>query len=535
MKKLLQLTLLLTLLGAGPAYAQDSLFFYKSGAIVFSTPAYAVDSVTFVPIDYYEKYRSNVVFTDLKSNPLLTRFAEMVQIAGYEKKLDNTTIWAPVNSVLSNVDLSDTSMVRRIVGNQIAPTKISIAGIGDGLLVTMLNTKRYMFKAMGSDFYLDSIVALNPNLYSANSIIHIMNGCTPYKLNIWEYITEGSGHDQMKAYVNSHSKTTYNATTGIYTTTNDLKDQLAFTADEFSNGSAIIPTDEAWTDAYTKLYPYCAVPSDGLTDSQAEATKSAIIHNNFFTAKLNPALTDTTYTATSGYQLKSPSVMLDGAQTKKVSNGTCYTVNQLKMFNPEYWNKEIRVEAEDNRWGRTVANYTTSIYSGAGTDFTMSNNSYLMLTDNSVSSLSLLYATFPIPNTLSAKYNIYCVFLPSTVSDATDQRPSKVKFYLSYMNNKSSTGTAAPQGVQVTNAPIDATNTVLASGTSAVFTTNPTTITKMLVAKNFTFPFSNLIYNNASTIQVALKVQNATAKTVVEMINYNRNLRIDCIILEPVQ
>ena len=43
----------------------------------------------------------------------------------------------------------------------------------------------------------------------------------------------------------------------------NLKDQLAFTADELSNGSAIIPTDGAWTDAYTKLYAYCAVPSDG--------------------------------------------------------------------------------------------------------------------------------------------------------------------------------------------------------------------------------------------------------------------------------
>ncbi|MFT3751663.1 MAG: hypothetical protein QM800_01915 [Paludibacter sp.] len=535
MKKLLQLILLLTLLGASPAYAQDSLFFYKSGVIVFSTAAYAVDSVTFVPLDYYEKYRSNVVFTDLKSNPLLTRFAEMVQIAGFEKKLDNTTIWAPVNSALSNVDLSDTTLVRKIVCNQIAPTKISIAGIGDGLSVGMLNTKKYLFKAMGSDYYLDSIVALNPNIYSANSIIHIMNGCTPYNLNIWEYITEGGGHDLMKAYVNSHSKVTSNATTGIYTTTNDLKDQLAFTADEFSNGSAIIPTDEAWTDAYTKLYPYCAVPSDGLTDSQAEATKSAIIHNNFFTAKLNPALTDTTYTATSGYQLKSPAVMLDGAQTKTVSNGTCFTVNQLKMFNPEYWNKEIRLEAEDVSWGRTIINYSANVMSGSGTGLTVSNNKYIVLTSTTMSSVSALSATFPIPNTLSAKYNIYCVFLPSTVSDVNNQRPNKVKFYLSYMNNKSSNGTAAPSGVQVTNAPIDATNTVLASGTSAVFITNPATITKMLVAKEFTFPFSNLIYSNASKITVALKVLNAAGVTGTELTNYNRDLRIDCIILEPVQ
>ena len=72
-----------------------------------------------------------------------------------------------------------------------------------------------------------------------------------------------------------------------------------------------------------------------------------------------------------------------------------YTVNQLKMYNTEYWNKEIRVEAEDNGWGRTATNYITSIYSGTGTGFAISNNSYLMLTDNTVSSLSSLLCDFP--------------------------------------------------------------------------------------------------------------------------------------------
>lgn len=537
MKKTFLLMIILSLLSVETMHAQeDSLFFYKSGGIIYKVPAYAVDSVTFVPLDYYQTLRCNTVLNDLKSNPLLTRFAQMIQIAGYEKKLDNTTILAPVNNALSLVNLSDTALVRKIVANQITSAQICTGMIADSLLVPMLNGKRYLFKAASGSYYVDSISMLTPNVYSARSIIHIMNGYIRYNLNVWEYITQGSGHDSMKAFVNSHTKTTYDTSTGIFKTTNDLRTQLAITENELSNMSAIIPGDEAWNDAYTKLYPYCAAPYDSVVDSHAEATKSAIVFNSFFAGKLNPALTDTTYTAISGFQLKSPSVMLDGAQTTKVSNGTCYTVNQLKMYNPEYWSREIKIEAEDNSWGRTMYNYAVSLASGNGASFTLSNNNYLTLTDLSTNGLVSPYATFPIPNTLSGKYNIYCVFVPSTADNLNDQRPYKVKFYLSYLNNKSSNGTDAPMGVKVTNASIDATNTVQSpTSTSAVFTTNPTTMTKMLVAKDFTFPFSNLICNDPTKISVSLKVQNATAKTTADMANYNRNLRIDCIILESVQ
>jgi len=527
MRKLIQLTIFSLFLCVGAIQAQDSLFFYKTGGIIYKVPSSEVDSVTFVPLDYYQNLRCNTVMNDLKSNTELTLFAQMIQIAGYEKKLDNTTIWAPVNSALSQINLSDTALVRRIVTNQIAINKVYTSIIGNGLLVQMIDGKKYLFSAASGNYYLDKNTVLTSNVFSANSIIHVMNGYTPYKLNIWEYITEGSGHDLMKAYVNSHTTTVFNASTGTYVTTNDLKDQLAFTVDESNTGSFIIPTDEAWNDAYTKLYPYCVVPSSSLTDAQAEATKFAIVLNNAFSSKLNPTLTDTSYIASSGFQLKSPSVMLAGAQTTEQSNGTSYTVSQLKMYNPEYWSKEVRLEAEDASWGRTTSFYTPTVMYESGRDYVVSNNKYLYLADISSSSLSTLFVNFPIPNTLSTKYNIYCVFLPSTVGDPNDVRPSKVKFYLTYKN--------ASQN-QVTNASIDATNTVqAATGTSAIFTTNTNTITKMLVAKNFVFPFSNLIYNNASKITVALKVQNATAKTVSEMASYNRNLRIDCIVLEAVQ
>ena len=108
------------------------------------------------------------------------------------------------------------------------------------------------------------------------------------------------------------------------------------------------------------------------------------------------------------------------------------------MFSPEYWNKEIKIEAEDGSWGRTQINYTPYLTSNSNSNFNVSDNKYLTLQDIALSGLPTISTTFPIPNTLSTKYNIYCVFVPSNIVDSTDKRPYKVKFNLSYINSAGS-------------------------------------------------------------------------------------------------
>lgn len=132
-----------------------------------------------------------------------------------------------------------------------------------------------------------------------------------------------------------------------------------------------------------------------------------------------------------------------------------------------------------------------------------------------------------IPNTLAAKYNIYCVFVPASITSPTDGRPNKVKFYLSYVD---------ATGKQITNAAIDINNNVTTpTKAAATFTTKPFLVDRMLVAKDVVFPYSNLYYDSKSITTVALKVENAAGVTALDLANFNRNLLIDCIILEPVQ
>jgi len=136
--------------------------------------------------------------------------------------------------------------------------------------------------------------------------------------------------------------------------------------------------------------------------------------------------------------------------------------------------------------------------------------------------------TFPIPYTLSTKYNIYCVFIPRKELDPTDLRPSKVRFYVNYLNSAGNSVIGY----------VDSKNTIQ-SGSSALatFTTDPNAIQKMLVAKNVVLPYSNVTFNGLTTaenlakIKFSLKVEINSGKTDA---TFSRSPMIDCIILEPV-
>jgi hypothetical protein len=69
--------------------------------------------------------------------------------------------------------------------------------------------------------------------------------------------------------------------------------------------------------------------------------------------------------------------------------------------------------------------------------------------------------------------------------------------------------------------------------------TDSTNVTKVLVAENFSFPYSNIVsmpgLTGTETATVNIRIKNETGVTAEEMDNFNRTIRVDCIILEPVQ
>ena len=480
----------------------------------------------------------------IESDADLSTFTKMLKSVGYDTILSKSqtyTVWAPNNQALSSVDLTDTAMVRKIVTNHITRFSRTTSGVASKTIL-MLDNKLIVFAKGDGGYTFGGKTITKSDLATQNGIIHVLNDYAPYKMNTWEFLNQTAGIDSVKSYINSLTinvlDTAASFKDGVFVSTVLKSSNKAFTylgkfKTEDSTYTAILPNNAAWTEAYNRIFPYYNAQSkDGGVATQIANAKWTLIQDLFFKGKQSLPITADTLESTYGHTFANPNRLFAGTQVTEMSNGLSYVSGQLNNTATESWFKEIRVEAEESKNGRITSNYSGTSVSSIGTGYNISKGYYVRLDPTTTSSISKLFVTFPITNTLSAKYNIYCVFVPGSIVDSTDKRPNKVQFYLSYINST---------GVAVTNASIDANNTVqLPTKTSATFITTPSNQSqKMLVVSGFQFPYCNLVnradYISSLASTVSLKVQNAAGVSAPELANYNRTLRIDCIILEPVQ
>lgn len=481
----------------------------------------------------------STLFNYIQSRNELTTFAQMLEITGYDTLLNKTqtfTVWAPKNSSLVDVDLTDTLAVRKIVENHITRFLETTSGLKDKTILTM-NSKLLSFAKQGGVKTFGGKLIEESDIATLNGIVHIMADYAPYKKNLWEFINETEGLDSLRTYLLSLDSLVFDEKASfkdevlvdsIMKKTNIVLDNLADLDNEDSIYTAILPDNAAWSEAYARIYPFFrALPVDGGAKTQRNNTKLALVQDLFFRGKLNVPVSVDTLTSTYGNKFANPNRLFNNAQPTDMSNGTSYITSQLNSTATESWFKERRIEAEWTVYDRITSNYAASTVTSLGTNYNISNKYYITLTPTTSSGISKLYVKFPIPNTLAAKYNVYCVFVPTAIADTADKRPYKVKFYFSY--NDANGTLVADKGVTLTN--------TLAASTAQVgtFTTNPSTMTKMLVLKDFQLPFSNLMYSEKTPINVALKVENSANPSGTDLVNFNRTVRIDCIILEPVQ
>jgi hypothetical protein len=484
------------------------------------------------------------VYQYIESREDLSKFRDMIKITGYDSILSKTqtfTVWAPTNDALADVDMSDTVLVKKLVNNHITRFSQPTSGVASKTML-MFNKKLIVFAKGPTGYTFAGKQIVEPDLAMSNGIIHVLAQYAPYMKNIWEFITVADGLDSLRAFMNSVNYKTFDLegsfkegvfVDSVFKETNYLLDTLAYLKVEDSIYTAILPDNAAWKMAYDQAFPYFnMLPNDGGVVNQIRNTQKSIINNLFFNGKYYTSQPkDSIYSTYFMNKFKSPNRLFEGAQMYEMSNGLSYVTSQLKADPKETWLQDIRIEAEETFWGRSTINYTPSRLSSIGTSFNVSRRSYLGLTDVALSSLSKITVTFPLPGTLSGKYNIYIVFVPTKIVDESDVRPYKVKFFLSYVNSAMA---------QVNFAAVAANNKVMTPTSAAgTFISNPNEMEEMLVAENFEFPYANLLNWRSpdfpKNITVALKVENATAKTTADQLLYNRNLRIDCIILKPVQ
>jgi len=483
----------------------------------------------------------------IKTQPDLSTFAGMLKVAGYDTILNKTqtyTVWAPVNSGLTDIDLKDSLLVTNIVKNHISRFSYPTSGI-TSKTIFMLDQKFLTFKRTDAGFSFGGKKLLEANTATQNGILHKVEGYVPYISNIWEFIGRTPGLDSLRSYLYSQSTLLFDQAHSVEIGTNKLNQAIYDSVIIFSNPildkighlqledstyAAILPTNTAWKKVYNVIKAnYNTLPKDGGIAQQRLNTQYAIVRNLVFKFKdlvTEPTAFDSLITTT-GNVFKPSSYLFDGSSKKILSNGFAYVTDSLTFKASDSWQQPIRVEAENSSYGRTFLNSNIYIRSSLGSTYNVSLNRYLVCEPTTVSKTTQNSVTFPIPNTLSGNYRISCVFVPSSIATATDARKYKVRFSLSYINSA---------GKPITDAAITTLNTVNpAQGAIAgTFTTDASAITKMFVTQ-ISFPYCNIFTTKSlnSDITVKLKVENVAS--IGETVNFDRIFRVDHVILEPVQ
>lgn len=463
----------------------------------------------------------------IKEQPDLSTFSKMLEVSGYDSIINASqsyTVWAPKNNALAGLDITDTELVKKTVKNHIARSRITTSGI-DKSYIRMLNNKYVSFlkSQSGYTFGENNITAANQP--AKNGLIHILDGYTPYVNNLWEYLGKTEGLDSLREYIFGQSRKVFDAENSIeigadengqviydsaFVIWNPVLDRLGAIDVEDSIYTAIMPNNNAWTESYSRIKDYYNFPTDaGRTKRQRDMTRFTVIQDMFYRGRIaEPAKLDSV-TSTYGNVFHNPAEIFKGLDYVALSNGLAYVTGKTPFADTLSFFKKIRVEAEQTN-GRTNTGSNIFIRSSYGTGFTASGNYYILVDPTSIEPA----VEFSIPNTLSAKYNIYCVFVPARIIDPANATPTKAKFQLTYIRRVSG-------------------STFIKRITPVNNITNTDSFTKMFVDQ-FDFEFANIVDAQYDRVAVKLEVSSNVSAQEEQSGKFSRTMRIDCIILEPV-
>ncbi|MBD5340967.1 MAG: hypothetical protein HDR94_05270 [Bacteroides sp.] len=495
--------------------------------------------------DHYEKTlpgSETTIYEMIATNPDLSLFKEMVDKAGYADELNSTqtyTVWAPVNSALAGVDLTDEALVRRTVLNHIARFNRSTSTpASEG--VRMLNGKKFRFA--GNDFAGVSI--LSADNAARNGVLHTMQSVIPYAYNIREYIDSHSETTELAKFlarfdedlfdlenskpidINENGETVYDS---VKIEFNRLLDYsitgIGAIANEDSLFTMVIPTNTAWRKSYEEIKPWFITESDSITDVQ---TSLAIFSNQIFRSDITSVPVGAKLISTTGCEFLDIPALFSGATFGAASNGSYWITDELGQSPLESWNPALEVEAEDNYTRKTdQASKTTSRNMSvlADSEFAeeISDLSYIYVTSTSLSNPKV---EFTVENVLSGKYEIYAYFVPAIVDNptATDET-TRLKFSMTYPRSPG------------------ATRTTTTNFTSNDFVTSPTEMTVIRVGE-VTFPTSHYVdrlrtMTEGYDASADLSPFKFTVETDVKQAEFNegtyrRSFRLDRVVLVPV-
>lgn len=523
----------------------------------------------------------------LEEQPELSTFAAIVRENGIDELLSSSqtfTIFAPSDNAMENFTLASDTLTQ-FLNNHICRYTYTLGDVLDAdeqmLRIKMLNEKYQYLENAGGQLKFGGLGSVLSTQGVSNGVLNIIDNIIPFYRNIYEEINSNQATDSIGKYLRSMDQYTFDAAASTVIGVNDkgetiYGDSVMIYANPYmrtfgdiykedSLYTMLVPTNTAWNKQYEKLKKYFRAFGNGSTstsgikvngsfetegrfaDSLTDAhTRQALVQDLVFRKNIdvnNPE--GDSIISTSGHVFHAPRYLFAGAEKREVSNGQMYVTDELLFPATESWHNEIIVEAENS--ANYTSQYCSSTSSRSVEDFPqfagkVSKDHFLYVRPSSLS-FQKNTVRFTLPNTLAGMYDIYIVTLPasavdtSLVSDPEQMKSTRLNFYLTYVHED---GTLKEESAITTPSDFKGGQTATAiDEAKPAFITDAQNINKMLIAKNFRFPYANYTaspFRSSTEEQINtsyLRVE-CTVTSSADLKIYEKNMRIDCIILEPV-
>jgi hypothetical protein len=470
----------------------------------------------------------------IKADASLSNFNQLIDISGYNEFLSSgqtLTVWAPRNEALEDIDMMDTAFVRLTVGNHISRFNYSTSTPADKA-IRMVSGKVHHFSGSGDISFGGCLLISRDNL-AKNGILHTIDRPVAYSYNIYEFINSQPDVSKLHGFLSTWieekgSGDGYDIVGTFYNPLlQDKKYGLGSILSEDSAYTMLMPTNAAWDAAYTRISPYFNVydKNKEIADSMKRVqTSLAILGDLIYRGWITDPAQSGSLVSTSGSVIRNAGDLFRGATLVNASNGLIYLTSNIRYDNVETWNKEIRVECE-NQEGRATGENTniyTRVVDANSTVTDVSGNRYIEVQPkNPVAQPAV---TFDISDILSGQYDIYAEFIPAVIEGESYRNDStKLNFTLKYL---------APDG----SIQSQTSNNHITSGYKKV---------RIKVFDAFAFPVSDYhdrlrMMDKANIIQNAASTTKLEIKTNVSSIEFNtgrytRRFRIDRIVFDPIR
>ena len=498
-------------------------------------------------VDGQQITSNKTLWEEIEARPELSNFKECLESYGYKEKLNGSqmyTVFAPMGEI-NTANLSRSKVKSEVIENHIARFAHSANGATKDKSVIMLNNKTVNFTvSQEEDGYLFGGQKLTGeyNIRAKNGVLHVIEGQQPFFHNIWEYLTTDSRFDKVRNYLYSYNDTVLDENKSVKGEINDKGQQeyldsviyidnwllysIGQLDDEDSTYTMIVPTNEAWDEAYERIQKYYVYSrKEPKRDSLSEHyTNRAIVRDLIFSHTVQKSVRDSLVSTSKGV-FKNPfeTILSDYVDSAKCSNGEIYVVNELKHKPWESWHTRIKVEAEEINalvvdtileknaliYRRELSN-TDSMYTKT------SGGKYLEVVDRNTKSHPTL--TFNVWKTLKGKYDLKVVFLPQKMASSRNKTLLPNRFDVKASFLKANGGTDGNWMTEFERV-------------GKVTQNDPMELDTVTIA---TIDTQSCSYGTESPgLQIA--IASSWSKSANNKKKYSTTLLIDCIILEPVK